>query len=80
MKSSSSSDARRSVLLTLFVLAIATAVVIVPASFHSSASTQKGAGLFEKTTSQEEGLDYFDIRTSKTDVGTIMDFRQEAGN
>jgi hypothetical protein len=80
MKRSSTGDVRRSLLLTLFVLAIVTAVVIVPTSFQSSASSKTGAGLFEVTRPHEDGLDYFDIRTSKADAGTIMDFRQEAGN
>ncbi|HEX6126599.1 MAG TPA: M36 family metallopeptidase [Pyrinomonadaceae bacterium] len=74
------SKARRSILLSIFVLALATTVVLVPTFFHSSAGNRSGDGLFERTTVHEEGLDYYDIRTSKADAGTIMDFRQSAGN
>ena len=74
------SKARGSILLSIFVLAIATAVVLVPTFFQSSAGSKSGNGLFERTSVHEEGLDYYDIRTSKADAGTIMDFRQSAGN
>jgi hypothetical protein len=81
MTRSSTDAARRSLLLTLFILAIVTTIVVVPAYFSSSASSRStGAGLIERTSVQEEGLDYYDIRTSKKDAGTIMQFRETAGN
>ena len=76
----STGDARRSLLLTLFVLAIVTAIAIAPTYFPSAASSTKGGSLFEVTTAQEEGLEDYDVRTSKKDVGVIMEYRASAGN
>jgi hypothetical protein len=58
---------RRSLLLSLFVLGLVTALVILPSQFRSNAGSQKsGDGLFTRTVSQEEGLPNFDIRWEKT--------------
>ena len=76
----STGKARYSLLLTIFILAIVTSIVMVPAFFQSSASSKAGEGLNVRTTVEEEGLDYFDIRVSKKDVPVIMQFRQEANN
>ncbi len=74
-------EARQGFLLSIFILAIVTAIVVVPTYFHSSASSRSGSGsgLVERTTVHEDGLEYYDIRTSKADAGTIMDFREASG-
>lgn len=76
----STGEARRGLLLTLFILAIVTSVTIVPTFFQSDASTKNNNGLIERTTVEEQGLDYFDIRASKKDAPVIMQFRAETGN
>lgn len=79
MKRSNMGDVRR-LLLTLFVLATVTAIVMVPTFQSSASSSSTGEGLVERTTVREPGIEDFDIRTSKADAGTIMQFREAAGN
>ena len=58
---------RQSLLLSLFVLGLVTALVILPSQFRSNAGSQKsGDGLLTRTVSHEEGLPNFDIRWEKT--------------
>ena len=54
-------EARRSVLLCLFILGIITAVIVVPMQF-GSAAVQKG--LTTRTVSQDDSLPYYDIRSA----------------
>ncbi len=79
MKPSNRGDVRR-LLLTLFVLAVVTAIVMLPTFQSSASSNSSGEGLVERTTVREPGIEDFDIRTSKADAGTIMEFRSAAGN
>ena len=64
MQKRSKAEARRSLLLCLFVLGLVTAGVVLPYQFGSAASVK---GLFQKTVSHDESLPYYDIRTAKGD-------------
>ncbi|HEY0427419.1 MAG TPA: M36 family metallopeptidase [Pyrinomonadaceae bacterium] len=74
---------RRGLLLSLFVLGLVAAIILVPSQFTSEAGSQKTMkkGLFERTESHEEGLDWYDIREDKTAgvADKIMQFRQTVG-
>ena len=50
----SKAEARRSLLLCLFVLGLVTAVILVPYQFATKAAGGKGEGLGEKTVSHED--------------------------
>lgn len=76
----STGDARRSLLLTLFVLGITTAVVILPTQFRSSATSRKGSeGLVPRTVSHDESIPNYDIRTNKSAIDKIAGFRDSLG-
>lgn len=79
MQKSSKAETRGS-LLPIFVLALVTALVIVPFQFITEAGSQNEQGLVQQTTVNEEGLEYFDIRTDKASRGTIEEFRRASGN
>lgn len=80
MQKSSKAETRRSLLLSIFVLTLVTALVLVPYQFRSEAGSQNEQGLVPQTTSHEEGLEYFDIRADKASRGTIEEFRRASGN
>jgi len=75
------SGARRSLLLCLFILGLITAVVVLPYQFGTSAAPQERAGLFARTTSQEEAYPNFDIREDKIkeDFDVAAGYRSAAG-
>jgi hypothetical protein len=77
----SKSEARRSLLLCLFVLGLVTAVILVPYHFATKAAAGKGKGLTEKTVSHEDGFPNYDIREDKgADIGDLLvGYRQAAG-
>ncbi|HKX84171.1 MAG TPA: M36 family metallopeptidase, partial [Pyrinomonadaceae bacterium] len=74
----STGEARRSLLLTLFILGIATAVVILPTQFRSSA-TSRGEGLLSRTVSHDESIPNYDIRSDKSAIEKIQGFRSSLG-
>src|SRR5688500_4030134 len=83
MQNSSLLGTHRGLLLTLFILGLVTALIVVPSQFRSEAGAKKGEGLFPRTTSQEDGLDFYDIRLNESKDGqeeeALARFRQAAG-
>jgi subtilisin-like proprotein convertase family protein len=81
MQNSSFSESRRGLLITLLLLGMVTALVLVPSQFPSEAGAKKGEGLFPRTTSHEEGLDFYDVRMDETKEGgeILARFRQASG-
>ncbi|MEP7148422.1 MAG: M36 family metallopeptidase [Acidobacteriota bacterium] len=69
MQNSFLSGTRRGLLLTLFVLAVVTALILIPSRFRSEAGVKTGEGLVVRTTSNDDLLPNFDIRTSKVENG-----------
>ena len=78
MQKSSKAENYRGLLFSLFVLALATALFIVPNQFSSKAGSN-GKGLFQRTESHVPGLENYDIRGDKTAFESIEKFRQESG-
>ena len=74
MKSNAPARDRRRPLLTLFVLALITAVVFVPTKFRTEA-TAAGEGLFSRTVAHRDDLPNYDIRSDKNAVGVLSEFR-----
>ena len=64
MQNSSDAGIRRGLLLTLFLLGLATFLVLVPLQFESEVAA-KGKGLFEQTTSNDPLLPNYDIRLNR---------------
>ena len=83
MQKSFTALTRRGVLLSLFVLGLVAALVYMPTQFRSEAGSQKTMkkGLFDRTESHEDGIDWYDIREDKTDgmADKIVQYRQTAG-
>jgi hypothetical protein len=83
MQKSFTALTRRGVLLSLVVLGLVAALVYLPSQFRSEAGNSGNLkkGLFERTTTHEEGLDWYDIREDKTEgvADKVMQFRQTAG-
>jgi hypothetical protein len=76
MKITEPAKTRRTPLLTLFVLAFVTTLVIVPTRFRSEATTRStGEGLFSRTVSQRDELPNYDIRLDKQAVDRVQSFR-----
>jgi hypothetical protein len=79
MQKRSMAETRKSVLLSLFVVGLLAALVILPYQFRSEAGSQgKNKGLFTRTESHEEGLENYDIRSTKTveAADALVRFRQ----
>ncbi len=76
MFKSARSRLRNSALLSLFILALVTTLVVLPGQFRSGA-TVTGAGLVERTTSWEDEFPNFDIREEKNEeiVAAMSAFR-----
>ena len=66
MQNSFFAGTRGGLLLTLFILALVTALVLVPTQFRSEAGAT-GEGLFQRTVSSNPSLPNFDIRVDKTE-------------
>ena len=64
----------RSVILTLIILAVITAVFALPFQLGSTAAPR----LSRQTETHEDGLPNYDIRTDKTAGGTLAAFRSKA--
>ena len=83
MQNSSLRRARAGLLFTLFVLAVITGLVLIPSKFSSEAGVKTGEGLFHRTTSKEEGIDFYDIRMNESkdgrEIESLATFRQAAG-
>jgi hypothetical protein len=73
-------ETRRGLLLSLFILGLAAALVILPYQFRSEAGSAKKSdsrnGMLDRTTSHEEGLENYDIRADKSAFEKIAGFRQ----
>jgi subtilisin-like proprotein convertase family protein len=73
---------RKGVLLSLFVLGLVAALIVLPYQFSSEAGSKGNLkkGLFERTASHEDGIDWYDIREDKSDetVQAVLGFRQTA--
>ena len=78
MKHSANTITRNRVVFSLVVLGLIAAVIILPNQFHSKAGNA-GQDATERTVSQVKGLEYYDIRTDKNQVETLVGFRQTAG-
>ncbi|HEX9961606.1 MAG TPA: hypothetical protein VGB00_11770, partial [Pyrinomonadaceae bacterium] len=78
MQKSSTAETRRGLLLSLFVLGLVAALVILPYQFRSEAGAKKNSqkGSIDKTTSQAEGLENYDIRSDKSAFERIAGFRR----
>src|SRR5215213_4072925 len=76
MKFTAPAKARRRPLLTLFVLAFVTTLVIIPTRFRSEAMARStGEGLFTRTVSQLDDLPNYDIRSDKNAAERVERFR-----
>ena len=79
MQKSSYADTRRSILLSLFVLGMITALIVLPSTFQSEASKKSG-GLFERTSAEDPNLPkMWDIREDKASIDTLARFRESVG-
>ncbi len=65
----------RKTLLCLFSLAAATLIFALPFQMRSKAAN----GLIERTSSHDDGIENYDIRTDKNAWSTIVEFRSTAG-
>jgi hypothetical protein len=82
MQQSKQTETRRGLWLSLFVLALVTAVAILPTQFDWEVSGQgKESGLFQRTESHEPGLENYDIREQKSDetAELLTRFRNSSG-
>ena len=71
MQKRSKAEARKGILLCLFILGLVTAVIFVPTRFGDAASSK---GLMIRTQSGKEGLPNYDIRRQKgDDVSTYLE-------
>jgi len=77
----SKAEARRGLLLCLFVLAIITAIIAVPYRYNTSAAGERGKGLNQRTVSEEAGFPNYDIREQKdAEIADILTgYRNAAG-
>ena len=78
MKKSANTKTRYRVVFSLAVLGLMAAVIILPNQFHSKA-VNTGQDVLERTVASEKGLEYYDIRTDKNQIETLMNFRRTAG-
>lgn len=81
MQNSSNTGTRSSLILSLFLLGLVTALVVLPSQFVSEAVV-KGEGLNPRTESHKEGLPNYDIREpQKSDEVTdaLAKFRNSSG-
>src|SRR6476661_2500947 len=77
MQNSTKPGARTGLLVSLFVLGLAVALVVLPYQFRSEANRQKtGEGLFSRTTANDDRFPNYDIREQKSDE--IADYFQSA--
>jgi len=79
MQNSSKLRTRLGLFAALFILGLGAVLTFIAPSFQSRAVSQGGKGLFERTTTQEEGLEYFDVREDKNSQDLLVQFRQAAG-
>ncbi|MGB7207923.1 MAG: M36 family metallopeptidase [Pyrinomonadaceae bacterium] len=76
MKGSLVADSRRSILLSLGVLAIITAILVLPFGLRTEAGRDESSkGLFTRTLSQRDDLPNYDIRTDKSAFEKLASFR-----
>ena len=76
MKGSFVADSRRSILLSLGILAIITAILVLPFGLRTEAGGKdSGKGLFTRTVSHQDDLPNYDIRTDKSAYGKLASFR-----
>jgi hypothetical protein len=78
-KSSSAAD-YRGLLLSLFILALAAALFVMP-NLNRSKAGNSGKGLFQRTESHVPGLENFDIREDRSAASeeSLLKFRQSVG-
>jgi hypothetical protein len=72
---------RSGLLFTLILMGLVTALAVIPAQFPSEAGTKQASGLFPRTVSHEDGLDFYDIRTVESIDAreAFTQFRHSAG-
>ncbi len=78
----SKAEARRSLLLCLFILGLITAIIVLPYKYGTKAAAgEKGKGLIEKTVSNEDGFPNYDIREDKEAemADLLIGYRQASG-
>lgn len=75
-------NTRTNVVFSLFLVALLSALVILPMHFRTNAisSSDGEKGFFPKTESHETGLKNYDIRSDKSDstADTLLKFREQA--
>ena len=80
MQRDSAAGVRNPLLLCVVILGLMAALVVVPMQFRSEAGGKKaGKGTVQQTTSHEEGIENYDIRSDKASYGKIDGFRQTLG-
>ena len=77
----SKAEARRSLLLCLFVLGLITAIIVVPYQYNTSAAGGSGKGSNQRTVSEEEGFPNYDIREQNAGeiANILVGYRNAAG-
>ena len=77
----SKAEARRSLLLCLFVLGLITAIIVVPYQYNTSAAGGRSKGLAQRTESEEEGYPNYDIREQNDNeiAGILAGYRNASG-
>ncbi|MBS1796329.1 MAG: M36 family metallopeptidase [Acidobacteria bacterium] len=79
MQKNSTAGIRNPILLSLVILGLMAALVIIPSQFRSGAVSKTRKGLVQRTVSQEEGIDNYDIREDKAAADKIIGYRQSQG-
>ena len=80
MQKDSAAEARNPLLLCVVILGLMAALVIVPMQFRSEAGSKNARkGTLQQTTSHEDGIENYDIRSDKAAFGKIDGFRQTLG-
>lgn len=81
MQKSSKTEARRSLLVSLFVLGLIAALVILPSQFRSEAENKDKANTASSRSNAPERLENYDIRDQKGSQieDILIGFRQESG-
>lgn len=73
------SENRLSIVLTLFTLAIVTALLVAPGQLASETKATSGRGLIERTESHDPAIPNYDIRSDKSAFEKLAGFRATAG-
>ena len=78
MKKSTGTKTRNRVVFSLVILGLMAAIIVLPDQFRSKA-VNAGQDGSERTVAPVKGLEYYDIRTDKSQAETLLGFRRTAG-